>query len=145
MMHLSEAAIATRGVVLGEDVLFHCVTHDSRGDLHGQLFIAMHGERVDGHDFAVDAINAGAAAAMVSHRVDGLRSALLVEDTRVALGNLAAYWRSKFDLQLAAVTGSNGKTTVKEMLASILRSKAGGPDAVLATAGNLNNDIGMPL
>ncbi|PKO25986.1 MAG: UDP-N-acetylmuramoyl-tripeptide--D-alanyl-D-alanine ligase [Betaproteobacteria bacterium HGW-Betaproteobacteria-8] len=145
MMRLSEAAVATRGKVLGEDVLFTCVTNDSRGNNTGQLFIAMRGERVDGHDFAVSAIGNGAVAAMVSHAVDGLASALLVEDTRLALGDLAAYWRGKFTIPLAAVTGSNGKTTVKEMLASILRATAGSHDLVLATEGNLNNDIGLPL
>lgn len=145
MMRLSEAAVATKGQVLGEDVLFTCVTNDSRGNNSGQLFVAMRGERVDGHDFAVSAIKNGAAAAMISHAVDGLSSALLVEDTRLALGDLAAYWRDKFDIPLAAVTGSNGKTTVKEMLASILRAAAGGHDQVLATEGNLNNDIGLPL
>ena len=70
---------------------------------------------------------------------------LLVEDTRLALGRLAAYWRGQFAIPLVAITGSNGKTTVKEMLAAILREAAGSAEAVLATQGNLNNDIGMPL
>jgi len=72
-------------------------------------------------------------------------SLLLVEDTRLALGRLAEYWRAQFAIPVVAVTGSNGKTTVKEMLAAILRQAAGSADAVLATQGNLNNDIGMPL
>ena len=145
MMKLSEAAMATRGSVIGEDVLFTSVSNDSRGDKQGQLFVAMRGERVDGHDFALSAIEHGAAAAMVSHAVPGLTSGLLVEDTRRALGDLAAWWRGKFTIPLAAITGSNGKTTVKEMLAAILRVTAGGEDKVLATVGNLNNDIGLPL
>ncbi len=145
MMHLSEAAIATKGQVIGQDVLFTCVTNDSRGNNPGQLFVAMKGERVDGHDYALSAIENGAAAAMVSHEVDGLASALLVKNTRLALGDLAAHWRGKFNIPLAAITGSNGKTTVKEMLASILRVAAGDDDQVLATVGNLNNDIGLPL
>lgn len=144
-MRLSEAAVATKGQVIGQDVLFTCVTNDSRGNNAGQLFVAMRGERVDGHDYAVSALEHGAAAAMISHAVDGLKSALLVGDTRLALGDLAAYWRGKFNIPLAAITGSNGKTTVKEMLASILRVTAGGQDLVLATEGNLNNDIGLPL
>jgi UDP-N-acetylmuramoyl-tripeptide--D-alanyl-D-alanine ligase len=131
MMHLSEAAIATKGQVIGQDALFTCVT--------------MKGEQVDGHDYALSAIQNGAAAAMVSHEVEGLSSALLVKNTRLALGDLAAHWRSKFNIPFAAITGSNGKTTVKEMLASILRVAACGDDQVLATAGNFNNDIGMPL
>lgn len=145
MMYLSEAAKATGGTVLGEDAQFTCVTHDSRGDMRGQLFVAMRGERVDGHDYAAVALEAGAAAAMITHQVPGLRSALLVKDARLALGALAAHWRGKFDLPLAAVTGSNGKTTVKEMLAGILRAMTGSKDTVLATEGNLNNDIGLPL
>ena len=145
MMRLSEAAVATKGQVLGEDVQFTCVTTDSRGDNTGQLFVALRGERVDGHDFALSAIGNGAAAAMISHAVGGLPSALLVKDTRLALGDLAAHWRGKFSIPLAAITGSNGKTTVKEMLAGILRAAAGSHDLVLATEGNLNNDIGLPL
>jgi UDP-N-acetylmuramoyl-tripeptide--D-alanyl-D-alanine ligase len=145
MMQLSEAAIATKGAVIGQDVMFSCVTNDSRGNKPGQLFVAMKGERVDGHDFALSAIENGAAAAMVSHKVAGLPSGLLVNNTRLALGDLAAYWRNKFTIPLAAITGSNGKTTVKEMLASVLRSVTGNDDQVLATVGNLNNDIGLPL
>lgn len=145
MMQLSEAAIATKGSVIGQDVTFTCVTNDSRGNNPGQLFVAMKGERVDGHDFALSAIENGAAAAMVSHEMAGLKAGLLVENTRLALGDLAAHWRGKFDIPLAAITGSNGKTTVKEMLASILRSATGSDDQVLATVGNLNNDIGLPL
>lgn len=145
MMHLSEAAIATKGKVIGQDVLFTCVTNDSRGNNADQLFVAMKGERVDGHDYARSALENGAAAAMISHEVEGLTSALLVADTRLALGDLAAHWRGKFTIPLAAITGSNGKTTVKEMLASILRVAAGSHDRVLATEGNLNNDIGLPL
>jgi UDP-N-acetylmuramoyl-tripeptide--D-alanyl-D-alanine ligase len=145
MMRLSEAAAATGGQVLGEDAQFICVTTDSRGDNAGQLFVALRGERVDGHDFAVSAIGHGAAAAMVSHAIDGLPSALLVKDTRRALGDLASHWRGKYGIPLAAITGSNGKTTVKEMLSSILRAATGSHDLVLATEGNLNNDIGLPL
>ena len=70
---------------------------------------------------------------------------VLVDDTRLALGRLAGWWRRQFAIPVVAITGSNGKTTVKEMLASILREAAGSADAVLATRGNLNNDIGMPL
>lgn len=145
MMHLSEAAAATKGTVIGHDVQFNCVTNDSRGNNPGQLFVAMKGEHVDGHDYARSAIDNGGAAAMISHEVEGLASALMVADTRLALGDLAAHWRGKFSIPLAAITGSNGKTTVKEMLASILRVAAGNEAHVLATVGNLNNDIGLPL
>lgn len=145
MMRLSEAAIATRGQVVGQDVGFISVSNDSRGNKPDQLFVAMQGEHVDGHDYAVSALKNGAAAAMISHPVEGLTSALLVGDTRQALGDLAAYWRGKFNIPLVAITGSNGKTTVKEMLASILRAVTGDENQVLATEGNLNNDIGLPL
>jgi UDP-N-acetylmuramoyl-tripeptide--D-alanyl-D-alanine ligase len=145
MMYLSEAAIATHGKFAGEDVLFTSVGTDSRAVTQGQLFVALRGENFDGHAFAQQSLTQGAVAAMVSTASDNLSAALVVEDTRLALGELAAYWRGKFDLPVIAITGSNGKTTVKEMLAAILRSVTQETDAVLATQGNLNNDIGLPL
>ncbi len=148
MMSLSEAATALHGTLLGDDVRFSGVTIDSRKVSAGNLFIAIDGEKFDGHDFIAQAVQAGAAAALV-HRpmADAKIPLLVVKDTHVALGQLAAYWRSKFKLPLIALTGSNGKTTVKEMIASILHAHCDktGDDAVLATEGNLNNDIGMPL
>ncbi|MCB5188589.1 UDP-N-acetylmuramoyl-tripeptide--D-alanyl-D-alanine ligase [Methylobacillus caricis] len=145
MMRLSEAAIATKGQVLGNDVLFSSVGTDSRKLEPQQLFIALHGDRFDGHDYVSQVLEGGAAAVMVSDDSALARPALLVKDTRRALGDLAACWRSKFKIPLAAITGSNGKTTVKEMLAAILRVEAGADDRVLATQGNLNNDLGLPL
>ncbi len=145
MMRLSEAAVATQGRVIGQDALFTSVGTDSRNLTQGQLFVALRGEHFDGHAYAQPCLEQGAVAAMISAPQAGLSSALLVQDTRLALGNLAAHWRSKFTIPLAAITGSNGKTTVKEMLASILRAATGDDDAVLATQGNLNNDIGLPL
>ena len=133
MMHLSEAAIATQGQVHGQDVLFTSVGTDSRAIQAEQLFVALRGENFDGHDYAQQSLAQGAAAVMVSKDADNLSSALLVKDTRLALGDLAAYWRKKFDLPVVAITGSNGKTTVKEMLAAILRGAVGNTDAVLAT------------
>ncbi|MDX9945026.1 MAG: UDP-N-acetylmuramoyl-tripeptide--D-alanyl-D-alanine ligase, partial [Azonexus sp.] len=103
------------------------------------------GERFDAHDFLDQAVAAGAAGLLVSDATkvpEGI-SAVLVDDTRLALGRLAAAWRAQFKLPVIAVTGSNGKTTTKEMIASILGAAFG--DAVLATQGNLNNDIGLPL
>ena len=145
MMRLSEAALATHGQLIGADVVFDAVSTDSR-DIHtGDLFVALRGERFDGHAYVADCASRGAVAALVSTEVEGGTPKVQVADTRLALGELAAHWRSKFDIPLAAVTGSNGKTTVKEMLASILRAAAGSDTAVLATQGNLNNDIGLPL
>jgi UDP-N-acetylmuramoyl-tripeptide--D-alanyl-D-alanine ligase len=144
MMLLSEAAVATKGKVLGQDTLFFSVGTDSRATSPGQLFVALRGENFDGHTFTRQCLDQGAVAAMVSVEQE-LPAAVLVKDTKLALGDLAAHWRNKFAIPVAAITGSNGKTTVKEMLASILRSQAGDADTVLATQGNLNNDIGLPL
>ena len=145
MMRLSEAAGVLHGKVVGEDVTFHAVSTDSRTVQAGDLFVALRGERFDGHAYVAECLQRGAAAALVSQPVAGAGSQLVVADTRVALGQLAAYWRSQFAIPLVAVTGSNGKTTVKEMLAAILRAAAGGDATVLATQGNLNNDIGLPM
>ncbi len=144
MMYLSEIAKATGGTLLGEDVLIQSVGTDSRKLEAGQLFVALKGEHFDGHDYARDVLKQRAAAVLLSHEVDAL-PAVLVDDTRLALGRLAAYWRQKFSIPVVAITGSNGKTSVKEMLAAILRVAAGSEDAVLATQGNLNNDLGLPL
>lgn len=149
MMLLSQAAQVLHGRIVGEDVRFLAVSSDSRKLGKGDLFIALRGENFDGSAFVAQAAQSGAVAALVNvDSYQGEKAAcplLLVDDTHLALGKLAAYWRKQFDIPLVAITGSNGKTTVKEMLASILRLAAGGDDALLATKGNLNNDIGMPL
>ena len=117
---------------------------DTRSLQAGDLFVALKGERFDAHDFLPQAGAAGAVAA-IAHT--GLTAAGLpgveVPDTRLALGELARLWRGQFTLPLIAVTGSNGKTTVTQMIAAILRAAAG--QAAHATQGNLNNDIGVPL
>jgi UDP-N-acetylmuramoyl-tripeptide--D-alanyl-D-alanine ligase len=117
---------------------------DTRTLQPGDLFVALRGERFDANDFLADALAQGASA-VLAHRgkVPAGASGIEVDDTRIALGLLAAGWRSQFSLPLIAVTGSNGKTTVTQMIASILRAWQG--DAALATQGNLNNDIGVPL
>ena len=121
------------------------IVTDSRDIREGDVFFALEGERFDGHDFAADVSAAGAAAAVVS-RGDcaGLRGALLVGDTFEALQTLAHAWRKNVNPFVFGITGSGGKTTVKEMLAAVLRRRFG-EEAVLATAGNLNNHIGLPL
>ena len=120
------------------------VHSDTRTLQAGDLFVAIHGERFDANDFIADARGKGAVAAL-AHRgkVPAGFCGLEVDDSKLALGQLAAAWRAKFELPLIAVTGSNGKTTVTQMVAAILR--AWQPDATLATQGNLNNDIGLPL
>ena len=145
MMLLSEAANAMQANLFGSDAVFSSVGTDSRGITKNQLFVALKGEHFDGHDFASHAISQGAAGVIVSNHIADVEPVLVVNDTCKALGDLAAYWRNKFSLPLAAITGSNGKTTVKEMLASILRVASNHPDEVLATLGNLNNHIGLPL
>jgi UDP-N-acetylmuramoyl-tripeptide--D-alanyl-D-alanine ligase len=146
MMLLSEAARALGANWVGEDVFFESVGTDSRVIEKNQLFVALKGENFDGHAYAEQAIAQGAVAVMLSKsaNINGL-TALVVEDTLQALGALAAYWRSKFALPVVAITGSNGKTTVKEMVAAILRAEAGKEESVLATIGNLNNHIGLPM
>lgn len=160
MMLLSQAAQVLNGRLAGPDVRFDAVSTDSRKIRAGDLFIALRGEHFDGYEFVADALQSGAAAALVNADSYEVQASLpnpesrilnpdfpilIVEDTRRALGQLAAYWCRQFDIPLVAITGSNGKTTVKEMLAGILRAASGRDDAVLATGGNLNNDIGMPL
>jgi UDP-N-acetylmuramoyl-tripeptide--D-alanyl-D-alanine ligase len=146
MMSLAEAAQLAEGRTSGGNPAFSGVSTDTRSLRAGDLFVALRGERFDGHDFLAQAKAAGARAAMVDRRYGGEypMPVLVVADTRLALGALARGWRARFSPALVAVTGSNGKTTVKEMLAAILRAHAG-EAAVLATAGNLNNDIGLPL
>jgi UDP-N-acetylmuramoyl-tripeptide--D-alanyl-D-alanine ligase len=141
MMHLSEAAALAGGSVQGKDASFDVVVTDTRGLPARALFVALRGPNFDGHDFLAAARDNGAAAAMVSRPWPGDLPSIVVDDTRLALGRLAAGWRARHALPVVAVTGSNGKTTVKEMLAAILARRG----AVLATAGNLNNDIGVPL
>lgn len=146
MMRLSEAAAAVNGKLTGDDREFFSVSTDTRSVKSGDLFIALKGKKFDGATFAGQAIEAGAAGVMIN--INASTSALpciQVDDTRLGLGRLATHWRNRFDMPVIAVTGSNGKTTVKEMTAAILRSQTGNPEAVLATEGNLNNDIGCPL
>ena len=155
MMRLSEAASVLGARVTGGELTFTGVSTDTRTLKAGDLFVALRGERFDGHGFLDAARAAGAAAAMIDGAADAAGTplpALVVDDTRLALGRLAAHWRSRFALPLVALTGSSGKTTVKEMLAAILRAaseadvdSAAAHESVLATRGNLNNDIGMPL
>jgi UDP-N-acetylmuramoyl-tripeptide--D-alanyl-D-alanine ligase len=146
MMDTRTAAKVVAATLHGPNAWFDSVTTDSRTTAPGALFVALAGERFDGHDYVTRALDRGAVAAIVAaDRVESLSGTLLaVADPLRALGALAAYWRARFALPVVGIVGSNGKTTVKEMTAAILRT-AMGERHVLATAGNLNNAIGLPL
>ncbi|MFO1430380.1 MAG: UDP-N-acetylmuramoyl-tripeptide--D-alanyl-D-alanine ligase [Candidatus Competibacteraceae bacterium] len=144
MIALTLAAMVPllEGELVGPDAHITSVGIDSRQLSPGGLFVALRGANHDGHDFIAQAKQQGAAAALVSRPVAvDLLPQLRVADTRLALGRLGAAWRQRFTRPLVALTGSNGKTTVKEMIAAILRCRG----RVLATTGNLNNDLGVPL
>ena len=149
MMRLSEAGAMLGVPHLGPDATCSAVGSDSRAVTPGMLFVALKGERFDGHDYVRQVLSAGAAGALVEAawaRANPGLPLVPVNDTRLALGQLAAAWRRRFAIPLLGITGSNGKTTVKEMCAAIMRAHCGGDaDAVLATQGNLNNDIGLPM
>ncbi len=149
MMSLGEAAQAmgARLASGSEAERFGGVSTDTRSVGQGQLFVAIRGEHFDGHDFLAVAKQRGAAAALVDERHSCAAAPLpllVADDTRRALGRLGRSWRLRFAPVVIAITGSNGKTTTKEMLASILRRHAG-EDGALATRGNLNTVIGVPM
>ncbi|WJF90653.1 UDP-N-acetylmuramoyl-tripeptide--D-alanyl-D-alanine ligase [Paraburkholderia bonniea] len=146
-LHQAAALIPSASVDGDAATTFARVSTDSRTVGPGDLFVALKGERFDAHDFLSDVVARHASAVMVCSDAAATTvaiPALRVPDTRLALGALARGWRRRFTLPLVAVTGSNGKTTVKEMIASIFAA-AVGADARLATLGNFNNEIGLPL
>jgi UDP-N-acetylmuramoyl-tripeptide--D-alanyl-D-alanine ligase len=129
-----------------QELVISRVGTDSRQIDRNELFVALVGERFDAHDFLSDVAKAGAGAALISSqdKVPADLPAICVSNTRIGLGNLAKAWRANHPIPLVLVTGSNGKTTVKEMIASIFKA-AVGEQHTLVTKGNLNNDIGLPL
>ncbi len=152
-MTIAMTALATSmklgAVLVNGDANFMGVSIDSRTVAKGELFIAIKGEKFDGHDYVEKAAARGAAVALVSREVSTASAIpqIIVGDTILAMGRLAQFWRSQFSIPMIALTGSNGKTTVKEMLRSILLVHVGAhkSETILATAGNLNNHIGVPL
>jgi UDP-N-acetylmuramoyl-tripeptide--D-alanyl-D-alanine ligase len=164
-MMLSEIAACVQGKLVGNDVAISSVSIDTRAIKPGQLYIAIKGHNFDGNEFVAEAEQAGAVAAIVHKGVaatamDGgpdCREQLprelmqltiphiLVDDTRLALAELAGAWRKKASVSVVGITGSNGKTTVKEMVAAILSASDPTQGDTLFTQGNLNNDIGVPL
>ena len=141
MMTMYEVAQAVQGVHVGSNSYINAVSTDSRTIAPGSLFVALEGERFDGHEYVKQAETAGALGALVSREVDADIPQTIVADTADALLRLAGWWRRQFEIALTAVTGSNGKTTVKEMIGSILKSAA----STLISKGNFNNQIGLPL
>lgn len=156
MMMVQEAAQILHADWSGPDVYFNGVSTDSRTLKQGELFVALIGDRFDGGKFISNAKEKGAVATMLQQNAERVDLSdnfpvIRVKDTRLGLGELAAYWRNRFSIPVIGVTGSNGKTTTKEMIAAILRVAASSDAAikepaecVLATEGNLNNDIGVP-
>jgi len=148
MFTLREAAALIPGakVTGDESVAFERVSTDSRSCGPGDLFVALKGDRFDAHDFLADVASRDVSAVLVTRTPDNFNVPALrvTGDTRTALGALANGWRRRFTMPLVAVTGSNGKTTVKEMISSIFAA-AVGEQSRLATAGNFNNDVGLPL
>ena len=138
---LSQLAGILKGELIGADRTIDAVTTDTRKLTPGCLFVALKGERFDAHDFAATAKDGGAGALLVSRKLECDLPQLLVKDTRLAFGELAAWVRQQVPTRVVALTGSSGKTSVKEMTAAIL-SQCGN---TLYTAGNLNNDIGVPM
>ncbi len=140
-MTLNEIAAVLNGTLIGADAEICGVSIDTRTLQIGNLYIAIAGKNFDGHDFVDSAKEAGAAAVLTHKKLATDLPQVLVENTHSALGELAKAWREKMPAKIIGVTGSNGKTTTKEMLAAILNVN----DSVLFTQGNLNNDIGVPL
>jgi UDP-N-acetylmuramoyl-tripeptide--D-alanyl-D-alanine ligase len=148
VMMMSQVAEALNAELHGQDVLMTGVSKDTRDIQSGDLYVALKGERFDGHQFIAEANAAGAVGVLVSDFQSEIEvknvPQVQVADTRIALGELASYWRQKFTGKLIGITGSNGKTSVKEMCGKILVDYAN-TSAVLSTKGNLNNDIGLPM
>lgn len=145
MIHqtLAQAATAMTGRLAGADASFRDIATDTRTLPPGALFIALRGERFDGHAYVAEAARKGAVAAVVNCLQPVAIPQIWVADTRLGLGHLTASWRDRFSVPVIGVTGSNGKTTVKEITAHLLRGEAEVP--ILATQGNFNNDVGLPL
>jgi UDP-N-acetylmuramoyl-tripeptide--D-alanyl-D-alanine ligase len=138
---LSSAADSMNGHLLGADRQFDGISTDTRSIREGELFFALQGPNFDGHDYVGKAVANGAAGAVVSNTVEDDIAQITVDDAKLALGRFSAAWRQSKKARVVGITGSNGKTTLKELVSACLSSKA----PTLATAGNLNNDIGMPL
>ncbi|WP_426702149.1 UDP-N-acetylmuramoyl-tripeptide--D-alanyl-D-alanine ligase [Rhodanobacter sp. Col0626] len=141
MMRLGTIAVWTHGRLLGSDAEVTGVAIDTRKLKPGDLFVAIKGERADGHDYLAEAAARGAVAALVTRKVDSDLPQVLVNDAELALGDLASAVRAQRDMRVVGITGSNGKTTVKTLVASILSLHG----RTHVSAGNYNNELGLPL
>ncbi len=139
--NLNDMANATGGELRGTNTHFDMVNTDTRTLQADQLFVALRGPNFDGHHYLAQALQVGASGAVVDHPTHCPIPQIVVKDTRLALGDMAKAWRKRASARFIGITGSNGKTTLKEMIAAILSQH----HAVLATRGNLNNDIGAPI
>ena len=145
-LSLSQIASILEAQLIGDgNVTIENVSTDSRKAVKKGLFFALKGENFDAHDYVMKAAEQGCVAVVVEHPTEGNITQLIVKDSRLALGQLAKWLREKINPKVVAMTGSSGKTTVKEMTASILQQSAVDFDDVLFTQGNFNNDIGVPL
>ena len=145
-LSLSQLASILDAQLLGDGALtVENVSTDSRQSISKGLFFALKGEHFDAHHYLDKAAEQGCIAAVVEHQTNASIAQLVVKDTRLALGQLAKWLRKKINPKTVAMTGSSGKTTVKEMTATILQQSAVDFDDVLFTHGNFNNDIGVPL
>ncbi|RJX74408.1 UDP-N-acetylmuramoyl-tripeptide--D-alanyl-D-alanine ligase [Vibrio sinensis] len=140
-LKLSQLTDVLDATLVGTDVEINAVSTDTRTIAPGAMFVALIGEQFDAHDFAEKAVEAGASALLVSRQLPFAIPQLVVADTKIALGLLGAYVHQACQTPTVAITGSCGKTTVKEMVASIMAQQG----QVLFTAGNFNNEIGVPL
>ena len=140
-LQLSDIATAVQGELIGADIAVNGVSIDTRTLQAGDLYLAIKGKQFDGHDFVDKAQQAGAIAILVEKPINTPLPQIIVSDSRLALAQLAGFWRQQLSVKVVGVTGSNGKTTVKEMIAAILATQG----ETLFTQGNLNNDIGVPL
>jgi len=145
-MSLSQIATQLNYLQPTQEATFEGICSDTRTIKPKSLFVAIQGEHFDGNEFVTEAFKKGAACALVSRLIDCPIPQLIVKDTLQALGEIGAYWRNQFSLPIVGITGSNGKTTLKNMIASILQAACQhNANQVLATEGNLNNNIGLPL
>ena len=138
-------ALESKAELIGQDISFSGLSINTRTMQKGDVFIAIKGEHFDAHNFVKQAEENGACGLIVEKKMDCELPQLVVRDTREALGKIALLWRVKFSLAVIAITGSCGKTTVKEMISSIMNVAFNKKGSVLVTLGNLNNDIGVPL